>query len=396
MAEHFRYIVIGGGMMGAAAARHLSEHADGIALIGQGEPPDYHTHQGVFASHYDEARITRRFDADPLWASFAARSIERYGDIETRSGIRFYTEAGCLFAGPEPQSDADYLRRAADVAKATGLAVERLGAPKLASRFPQFAFPLHLFGYYEDTDAGHINPRALVRAQKAIAAEQGTRCIDAVVTAVREEGRQVQVDTADGVVYQAQRVLIATGAFSNFHNLLPRPLDFRAAPRTVVFFELDEARLERFGTMPSTIVFTEREEDHVYILPPLRYPDSKVYLKLGGDIESGSLGSLDDVRTWFRSSGDPAEARRLTETALQLMPELSGCRTTSAPCVATFTPTAHPYAGFLPSSKVAVLTGGNFVAAKSSDELGRLGALLMREGGLGEADFGSAMTPIFQ
>jgi glycine/D-amino acid oxidase-like deaminating enzyme len=71
------------------------------------------------------------------------------------------------------------------------------------------------------------------------------------------------------------------------------------------------------------------------------------------------------------------------------MPDLAGCPVTTAPCVATFTPTAYPYAGFTSSPRIAVLTGGNFVAAKSSDELGRLGAVLMTEGRLGDEDFGS-------
>ena len=57
----FKYIVVGAGMMGAAAARHLSVQTDGVALIGPDEPADRKTHQGVFSSHYDEARITRGF-----------------------------------------------------------------------------------------------------------------------------------------------------------------------------------------------------------------------------------------------------------------------------------------------------------------------------------------------
>lgn len=395
MAEQFRYIVIGGGMMGAAAARHLSEQTDGVLLLGPGEPRDYQAHQGVFASHYDEARITRRFDADPLWTTFAARSIERYRQIETMSGIRFYSEAGCLFAGPSPRSSADYLYRAREVACSLGLVVEQLEAAQLSEAFRQFAFPSHLIGHYERSKAGYINPRALVRAQTALAVDQGTQHVEAVATAIWSEGGRVCVETIDGE-YEAERVLVAAGAFSNFHHLLPRPLDLSAAPRTVVFFELDEQALSVFGNMPSTIVFTDREEDHIYILPPVRYPDGKVYLKLGGDIETGRFNTLEDVQAWFRTAGDPAEAERLKDIALQLMPALAGSKTSSAACVATFTATGHPYAGFLPGSQVAVLTGGNFVAAKSSDELGRLGALLMLEGGLGDKDFGNAMQPAFQ
>ncbi|MCB5201113.1 FAD-dependent oxidoreductase [Neorhizobium sp. T786] len=392
MVVEFKYIVIGGGMMGAAAARYLSQRSDGVALIGPQEPQDYQSHAGVFASHYDEARITRRFDADLLWASFAERSIDRYREIEDASGIPFYSEAGCLFAGPQPRSDADYLYRATGIARSMGLDVEKLQSTSLQSRFPQFAFPSHVMGYYEPTHAGHINPRALVRAQTVLARRGGVSHIDAVVTAVRDEGSRVCVEAA-GETYHAERVLIAAGAFSNINNLLPRALDMRAAPRTVVFFELGDAALEVFGKMPSTIVFTDREEDHVYILPPVRYPDGKTYLKLGGDIETGDLTRLEDLQAWFRSSGNSAERERLIETALQLMPALAGCPTSSAACVASFTPTGRPYAGFTGSSRVAVLTGGNFVAAKSSDELGRLGSVLLLEGGLGEDDFGSLMIP---
>lgn len=392
MAVEFKYIVIGGGMMGAAAARYLSQRSDGVALIGPEEPQDYQSHAGVFASHYDEARITRRFDVDLLWASFAERSIDRYREIEDASGIPFYSEAGCLFAGPQPRSDADYLYRATGIARTMGLDVEKLQSTSLQSRFPQFAFPSHVMGYYEPTHAGHINPRALVRAQTVLARRGGVSHIDAVVTAVRDEGSRACVEAA-GETYHAERVLIAAGAFSNINNLLPRALDMRAAPRTVVFFELGDAALEVFGKMPSTIVFTDREEDHVYILPPVRYPDGKIYLKLGGDIETGDLTRLEDLQAWFRSSGNSAERERLIETALQLMPALAGCPTSSAACVASFTPTGRPYAGFTGSSRIAVLTGGNFVAAKSSDELGRLGSVLLLEGGLGEDDFGSLMTP---
>lgn len=45
MSGHFRYIVVGRGMMGAAAARHLAETVDGVALIGPGEPADIKSHQ---------------------------------------------------------------------------------------------------------------------------------------------------------------------------------------------------------------------------------------------------------------------------------------------------------------------------------------------------------------
>lgn len=93
MAVDFRFIIIGRGMMGAAAARHLSSMADGIALIGPREPEERKAHHGVFASHYDEARITRTFDGNLAWGTFAARALDRYREIEAKSGISFYSRS---------------------------------------------------------------------------------------------------------------------------------------------------------------------------------------------------------------------------------------------------------------------------------------------------------------
>ncbi|ARO30946.1 FAD dependent oxidoreductase protein [Rhizobium sp. NXC14] len=394
MAVDFRFIVIGRGMMGAAAARHLSSMADGIALIGPPEPEERKVHHGVFASHYDEARITRTFDGNLAWGTFAARALGRYREIEAKSGISFFSEVGCLFTGPPPRDEQDFLLRALAVSRRLGSDIETVAPAELGQRFPYLTLGPDFIGYFERKRAGHINPRALVRAQAKLAEEGGVLLIDATVTSVRDTGSHVEV-TAGDRSYSAERVLVAAGAFSNFHALLPRPVDLRVMARTVVFYEIGEREMAVFGDMPSTIVLGDREEDHIYILPPVRYPDGKTYLKLGGDTEALSFSRLEEAGTWFRSDGSVAERDHLSRIALQLMPELAGCPATSAPCVANFTPTGYPYVGFTPSPRVAVLTGGNFVAAKSSDELGRLGAVLLREGRLGDEDFGRELTPVF-
>ncbi|WP_160009618.1 FAD-binding oxidoreductase [Rhizobium sp. 18055] len=395
MAVDFKVIVIGRGMMGAAAARHLSAMIDGVALIGPREPAERKRHHGVFASHYDEARITRTFDDNVVWATLAARSLDRYAEIEARSGISFFREAGCLFAGPVPQPGQGYLGRAIDISARLGVDFETLEPTALRERFPQFSLRAGFNGYFEKRRAGHVNPRALVRAQAALAEAGGVTVIDATVTGVRDAGAQVEVTVGERV-YTAERVLVAAGGFSNFNQLLPDPVDIRVAARTVAFYELGEREMAIFGSMPSSIVFGDRDEDHVYILPPVVYPDGKTYLKLGGDTEARSFDSLEDAGAWFRSDGSLAERDLLVAAASEIMPDLAGCPVTTAPCVATFTPTAYPYAGFTSSPRIAVLTGGNFVAAKSSDELGRLGAVLMTEGRLGNEDFGRELTPVFR
>ena len=97
--------VVGRGLIGSAAARHLVEAGHSVALIGPGEPEDYATSSGPFASHYDEGRITRMIDPDPAWSQLAMRSIARYADIEKRSGMSFHTGAGLVYATADPRAD---------------------------------------------------------------------------------------------------------------------------------------------------------------------------------------------------------------------------------------------------------------------------------------------------
>jgi sarcosine oxidase len=83
-----------------------------VVLVGPDEPVDKSSHQGVFASHYDEGRITRALDADGFWADVSRASIERYGEIESASGVRFFTGCGALMAGAR---GSDWLARVGEV-----------------------------------------------------------------------------------------------------------------------------------------------------------------------------------------------------------------------------------------------------------------------------------------
>ena len=391
----FKYIVFGAGMMGAASARHLSAATDGVALIGPAEPLDRKSHNGVFSSHYDEARITRGFDGDPVWAELARRSIGRYAQIEAESGIRFYHEAGCLFAGNGKGLGGDYVSSAMAARDRLGLEVEVFGSTQLGQRFPMFDLPDDHEGWFEPRNAGYVNPRALVKAQIAIAETQGAKLIHETAMRIHDTGSGVEVVTDEGRRYTAQKVIVAAGGFTNMADLLPSKVDMAATGRTIAFFELSEEKQHVFAAMPSTIVLAENADDIVYILPPVRYPDGKVYLKIGGESEKDRLETLGEAVSWFHSDGAVSEVDFLVKRAIELMPGLAGCPVTSGSCVASITRTGYPYIGYTQSSNIAVLTGGNFVSAKSSDEIGRLGAVLLLDGQLMEEDFAGQVGPVF-
>jgi sarcosine oxidase len=60
-----------------------------------------------------------------------------------------------------------------------------------------------------------------------------------------------------------------------------------------------------------------------------------------------------------------------------------------APCVTSFTPTGYPAISMTQADRIGVLTGGCGAAAKSSDEIGRLGAELIFHGRVIDGAYGA-------
>lgn len=395
MIERFKSIVVGRGMMGAAAARYLALQGDGVAVIGPDEPKDWANHHGVFASHYDEARITRTIDANPVWARLANRSIARYGEIAAESGIDFYGEVGCLIVGPERGGADPYVSQVEDAARQLGVSIEMLSDTALKARFRYFDFGAQCEGVYEQNNAGYVNPRRLVEAQSLLAEKAGARVIRRTAVSVREEDGFAIVTTDDGAVYSAERVLVAAGGFSINENLLPRPLDLKVFGRTVAFFEIPDDELEAYRGMPSLIHQPENPVDHIYLLPPVRYPDGKTYLKIGGDPDDLQLEAEPEIRAWFRRGGRLTTRDHLHRIITRLVPSLADAPLSMAACVTSFTPENYPAIGFA-SERIAVLTGGCGAAAKSSDEIGRLGAELIQHGRIVDDVYGDVFRPVFR
>jgi sarcosine oxidase len=373
----YAYIVIGKGLLGTAAARHLSATQQRVALIGPDEPADRARHQGVFGSHYDEGRITRALDPDRTWALLAQRSIARYRSIETASGVPFYDDTGHLMVGAPDRPD-HFVSRVQQVAANLGIPYESYSGAALAERFSYLTFEPGSSGMYQPYGSGHISPRAQVRAQAYLAQQQGTTLVPEIVMALRQTPNYIELQTDEHHIYRAEHVLLATGGFSNASALLPRPLAITVYARTIVLMELDTPEVERLRYMPSIIYKPRDMANRCYILPPIQYPDGKYYVKIGGGHNDPVLPTLTDLQDWFRSSGSASAARHLTEILHTVIPDLRPVSVHSDTCVTTDTATGQVYAERLQGGRLGILVGGNGSAAKSADEIGRLGALMMQ------------------
>jgi len=367
----FDIAVVGRGLMGTAAARYLAQMGHRVALIGPSEPQNRATHDGPFGSHHDAGRITRGLAEKADWSRLALRSMARYRELEAILGQGFYTPCGVMMAGPIAGPAADFTRAFLQAAEALTIPHERLDDAGLAARFPFMRFPVGTAAAWEAA-GGWINPRLLRAAEERAMEQAGGMVIDAA--AVAQDQGTVTLTTGETV--DAGHVVIATGGYARTDRLLPARPDMNVMARTVLLAETAPDDVARLAEMPTLISMPEdgRMDEDLYLLPPIQYPDGKYYLKIGGEPASPSLTNQAEMTAWFRSPGSAEAAARLQGYLTAILPDLPVQSYHTDTCVISFTATGYPYIERL-DDHLTILTGGNGAAAKSCDEIGRLGAL---------------------
>ena len=380
MTSQYEVAVIGRGLIGSAAARHLAEAGQRVVVIGPDEPIDRRVSPGPFCSHPDEGRITRVAGRTPIWSQLAARSIARYRDLAQRSSIEFHVQCGLVSSSP---NISDWLENSAIaggnarsvtaewVSENTGI-VLRNGHPAL----------------YEGDPAGYINPRRLVAAQTTLAEAAGAVLVKEAASTLQASGNGYSVGGPWGSL-AARRVLVATGAFGC--ELLPCSLKLHRMLRTTVTAEISIG-----DGLPSLICVDPPDErlDEIYWVPPVRYSDGRLALKIGGSLRDSESVEQAALTEWFHGDGNPTEVKALQNSLMGLLPGIEVRSWAQKPCVVTNTATDHPYVGWVDDG-IAVALGGCGAAAKSSDELGRLASTLFESANWTDTLPAAAFEPVF-
>lgn len=374
----FEYVVIGAGLIGSAAGRYLSEQSDSVAIVGNAEPADFYTHNENFGSHYDQGRITRGLDSKALWSELAIASIEEYAEIEEKSRIKFYFEAGCIQVGPSPNKTDDYIAKTAAVGFAHSLDFQNYSNVEYGVIRPELTFPDGFAILEEKILSGYINPRDLVQAQLNISMGNGATLIRHQVNDIVTNANGVTLTLSDKTTIQAEKVLVAAGAWSEF--LLNQSFGFELKPRTILLARLSTEETARLADIPAVILYHDdpgRITDGFYMLPPIRYPDGHYYLKIGCHLRDlRSPTSATELNNWFKSMGSTREAAGLKEAIYNIVPGLQAEEIIYRSCVVTGTPDGNPLWQELEKDRLYICAGGNGAAAKSSNEIGRRAAMM--------------------
>ncbi|KAK3575878.1 hypothetical protein CHS0354_029827 [Potamilus streckersoni] len=398
----FDLCIVGAGMIGSAAAKHASFNPGlRVCLIGPDEPSERHLSDGrdIYGAHYDEGRITRISDPDPVWAILARNSIRRYRDIENESGISFYKEVGVMQVGTR---DSQYINDIRQTNSALNISSREMNVADMGKIFPYISFAADDIAHYQSTNGGHISPRNLVRAQQVIASRHGCTLIRDVVANIRRmvqsDGSYVmEVTTDSGSIYRSKTVLVTTGAFTTFRNILPYTdvvPDCKLYPITVSLVEVSPDYAEKLRSMPSISYrgkggkdwfsgYPRNNDDQsvsYYMLPPIKYPDGRYYIKLGHNHTTipKSIQTSDEAKRWF-CEGDPKLVRTIADLIISMFSGIEPLSIKGDQCVIVETPTVRPYIDMV-HSQLGVAIGENGYAAKSSDEIGRIAAAMIMKG----------------
>ena len=374
--DTFDVIVIGRGLFGSAAARHLAEAGCSVLAIGPTAP---RADAGIYSSHDDEARLTRRLDRDERWAPFTARAVDAYRSIEERSGVDFYRPVGALFAS-RPELDGKH-----------GVSMAFLrdhgepdnywapGEPGWKQWWPRLDFPTTHEVALDPAPAGYIRPKRLIAAQEVLTQRAGGRLVDDVVTTLspRADGG-FRVQTFGGEAFDAERVVVATGAFVNNLDVMPRPVDTTVKTEIIILGEVSEADAAELADYPTVLHQIDPDGiDDIYMTPPLQFPDGRHCIKLGANSKFDTWPTeLAEIQQWFRSETDAAYLPLLQPALESLWPDVEFLSLRTKPCIVSYTPDRFPLIEEVEPGLI-VAVAGNGQGAKGSDAWGAVAADLV-------------------
>ena len=196
-------IVVGGGVMGCAAAYHLAKDRQRVLLLEQFTIG--HSH----GSSHGPSRIIRlSYDrADYVQLARAAYALWR--ELEIEADARLMQQVGGLDFGPPDALALDGMRatmRAADVP------FEELDHDAIVRRFPQFALPDDTIGFYQ-ADYSILAADRCVATLAAQARRHGAMIhAGEAVRTIRAAGRGVEAQTDRGT-YTAARLILSAGSW---------------------------------------------------------------------------------------------------------------------------------------------------------------------------------------
>lgn len=225
MAEQADVVVVGGGVIGTSAAFHLAKAGAGKVLLLE------RSYLGAGASGKSGA-VVRMHYSNPYDATLAQLSLpyfQHWGDLVGHGDAGFVRHGMARFA---MDSEVEPLRQNLDMLERCGVKTWLVQPDDFQHEWPAISVEGVALVAWED-ESGYADPNGTVFGFGAAAEAHGAEIRTGVqVTRVLMTGDRVTgVETSQGVI-ETNRVLLATGAFSN-QLLEPLGIDYGLRPNRV-------------------------------------------------------------------------------------------------------------------------------------------------------------------
>jgi sarcosine oxidase len=269
-------VIVGGGVMGTAAARALASRGRAVLLL------ERFTFGHANGSSGGSTRNFRLTYHDPLYVRMARQALDRWRRLESEAGLELLRIVGGLDVGEATDASAAALQ-------AAGESFERPSAAEVAERWPALRFDEGAAFLYQPEGAILRADEAIgaqVRLARAAGADLRERT---VLDSLRPMGEGVELVTSDGEVIQAPAAIVAAGAWAAplLHNA-GVDLALRPTLEQSTHFQMEGS------SIPTIIDWDAAPSQPPYLVPnPFRPGEFKAGSHLSGPVIDLDTRSFD-------------------------------------------------------------------------------------------------------
>lgn len=194
-------IVVGGGVMGCAAAYQLAKDGQRVLLL------ERFTVGSRNGSSHGASRLWRLLHDGTDYVQLARAAYSLWRELEAESNQRLMQQVDGLDLG-----SGSALVGFRATMESAGVSFEELERDEIIRRFPHFALPEDTVGFYQ-TDYGLLAADRCVATLAAQARLHGTTIVEGqTVQNIQASGTGVQVRT-DRASYSAERLILSAGSW---------------------------------------------------------------------------------------------------------------------------------------------------------------------------------------
>ncbi len=301
-------VIVGGGVMGTAAARVLSARGRAVLLL---ERFTFGHGKGSSGGQTRNFRLTYH---DPVYVRMARESLGRWRALEDEADVDLIRVVGGLDVGDATDLSATAL-------EAAGEAFERPAAAEVNERWPALRFEAGQRLLYQ-AEGAILRADEAIEGQARLARASGAELRErTVVEHLRPAGDAVELVTSAGDVIRAPAAIVAAGAWAA--PLLDQAeinLSLRPTLEQSTYFDAGEEG----SSIPTVIDWDTSPQHPPYLVPnPFRRGEIKAGAHLSGPVIDPDDRSFEpdperEAQTvmWVGEHLDPRPPLLRTETCL--------------------------------------------------------------------------------